>query len=307
MNRKKLWIGAGICAVLLVLLFGIFRYRLGRINDFMDSVENRPAQETGQVKPDEKQPDKESRNQETSQAPKESGDEQKPAEEDKPQDEVKPDGSGQEEKPAQEPEKQPAQEPEKQPAREPEKQPEKKPETQPEKTADPEAQVQTPAGYQGTYRIDVNIGANVVTIYEKSADGKYDKPIKAMVCSAGRPDSPTPTGDYFIPDFRSEVRTLFGGVYGIYTTNIVGNILFHSVPAAEPRADTIIGKYYNQLGTNASAGCIRLAVPDAKWIFDNAPTGTWVHIYSNPGYPGPLGKPTPMKMKVEYGKDPHYN
>ena len=35
------------------------------------------------------------------------------------------------------------------------------------------------------YYIKVNYGAQVVTIYEQDSNGKYTKPIKAMVCSTG--------------------------------------------------------------------------------------------------------------------------
>ena len=131
----------------------------------------------------------------------------------------------------------------------------------------------------------------------------YQKPVMAMVCSTG---PATPLGDYYIPSRKQEIGALFGNVYGIYVTDIVGDILFHSVPAKEPRADTIIGEEYNKLGTSASMGCVRLSVPDAKWIMENAATGTWVHFYDNAAEPGPLGKPIPMHMNEAYGVDPHY-
>lgn len=51
-------------------------------------------------------------------------------------------------------------------------------------------------------------------------------------------------------------------------------------------------------GTSASAGCIRLTVEDAKWIYDNCKAGTTVEFYSSED-PGPLGKPETMKI-TEY-------
>ena len=47
---------------------------------------------------------------------------------------------------------------------------------------------------------------------------------------------------------------------------------------------------YNKLGQQASMGCVRLTVEDAKWIADNCPSGTTVEIYEDDD-PGPLGKP----------------
>ena len=42
---------------------------------------------------------------------------------------------------------------------------------------------------------------------------------------------------------------------------------------------------------------MRLSVADSKWIYDNCPSGTLVNIYDS-NDPGPLGKPTPVKIDV---------
>ena len=57
------------------------------------------------------------------------------------------------------------------------------------------------------------------------------------------------------------------------------------------------------LGKPASAGCIRLCIADAKWIYYNVPVGSTVIISDNE--PMPLGKPTVVKMpKNSVGADP---
>ena len=48
-------------------------------------------------------------------------------------------------------------------------------------------------------------------------------------------------------------------------------------------------------GETASAGCVRLNVADAKWIYDNCEEGTSVEFYSDVN-PGPLGKPKGFKI-----------
>ncbi len=143
------------------------------------------------------------------------------------------------------------------------------------------------------YYIKVNYGAQVVTIYGKDNEGNYTLPIKAMVCSTG---VATPTsGVYSIPA-RWEWLRLKGYVWGHYSTQITGNILFHSVPYLR-KGDPASLEYweYDKLGTYASAGCIRLTVKDAKWIYNNCAKGTKVEFYSAPN-PGPLGKPTAKKI-----------
>ena len=150
-----------------------------------------------------------------------------------------------------------------------------------------------PSGYGTRYYIKVNYGANVVTVYSQDSDGNYTVPVKAMVCSSG---SATPkSGVYKTKSFKKRWGALFGDVWGQYTTQIVGNILFHSVPYLSADPSNLEYWEYDKLGTAASAGCIRLKVCDAKWIYDCIPTGTPVEFYSDSN-PGPLGKPGAKKI-----------
>lgn len=137
------------------------------------------------------------------------------------------------------------------------------------------------------YYIKVNYGANVVTIYTSDNDGNYTIPIKAMVCSTG---TATPKAGTYKIQSRWEWLELIGNVYGHYSTQIVGNILFHSVPYLEKYNPASLEYWeYDKLGSSASAGCIRLTLADAKWIYNNIPRGTLVEFYSSSD-PGPLRK-----------------
>jgi len=143
------------------------------------------------------------------------------------------------------------------------------------------------------YYLKVNKSANTITIYSKDSEGNYTVPVKAMICSTGR-GTPS-SGKYKIPGRKSRWRMLFGNVYGQYVTNIVGSILFHSVPYLDTDPATLKYREYDKLGTTASMGCIRLTVSDAKWIYDNVSEGTTVEFYSDVN-PGPLGKPSAQKI-----------
>jgi len=139
--------------------------------------------------------------------------------------------------------------------------------------------------------IRVNTQANVVTIFGRDADGNHTVPVRAMIASTG-PRTAVYNGRTFaMPAFRSRWLSLFGGVHGMYATQIVGHILFHSVPYTERGNHASLQWWeFDRLGTSASAGCIRLTVADARWIFHNVPAGTLVEFYSSPN-PGPLGRP----------------
>lgn len=149
--------------------------------------------------------------------------------------------------------------------------------------------------YTNPYRIRINRELNTVTVYAADAEGNYTIPLKAMVCSTG---PATPVGVFHTFN-RSTWRALFGGVYGQYATDIVGDILFHSVPYYSMNKGDVEYLEYNKLGTKASMGCIRLPVIDALWIFQNCPIGTEVEIYDDPNNPGPLGKPESIYIDPE--------
>lgn len=144
------------------------------------------------------------------------------------------------------------------------------------------------------YYIKVNCKSQTVNVYEKDENNKYSKPVKVMLCSTGV-ETPK-TGVYKITSFKQEWLGLQGNVYGQYCTQIVGNILFHSVPYIEKNNPSSLEYWeYDKLGEEASLGCIRLTVESAKWIFDNCETGTQVEFYSSKD-PGPLGKPETQKI-----------
>lgn len=154
------------------------------------------------------------------------------------------------------------------------------------------------------YLLAVNRAASTVTVYAADAGNRYTVPFMAMVCSGGED---TPTG-YWTTPVNYEWRLLLGPSYGQYATRIYGGYLFHSVPYYSQHKDDVEYDQFNQLGSIASLGCIRLMVVDVKWIYDNCPIGTPVVIYDDEENPGPMGKPgtiyTDPKDEEKRGWDP---
>lgn len=144
------------------------------------------------------------------------------------------------------------------------------------------------------YTIKVNRTANCVTVYTYDEKGKYTVPVRAMVCSTGL-NNATITGNYTI-GIKTEWLFLVGDVFGRYISGISGDYLFHSVPYYTLNEQDLEVEEFNKLGEQASQGCVRLAVSDAKWIYDNCPTGTAVNIYDDVETAGPLGKPDTIKI-----------
>ena len=187
---------------------------------------------------------------------------------------------------------------------EPSPEPESSPEPSAEPEPSPEPSPEATPDLTGLYYIKVNVTANTVTVYIRGESGDFDRPIKAMVCSTG---DDTPRSGVFKPGWRLEWQNLFYGVFGQYVTQITGNILFHSVPyQAKYNKNSLEYWEFDKLGTSASAGCVRLQVIDAKWIYDRYFDLAAVEFYEDPD-PGPLGKPTAPKIsddELRRGWDP---
>lgn len=91
-------------------------------------------------------------------------------------------------------------------------------------------------------------------------------------CSPGAYSTPTVTGVFSVGS-----KGYYFDSYGsrcFYYTQFYGDYLFHSTlyyPSG--------GVMDDRLGMNLSHGCVRLATSNAKWIYDNIPTGTTVVSY----------------------------
>lgn len=141
------------------------------------------------------------------------------------------------------------------------------------------------------YVLKVNRQTNIVTAY------KDNVPVRVMLCSTGK-NNATPTGTYYT-QAKMRWHELDGPVWGQYCTRITGHYLFHSVYYYSPNDKTKLATtQYRKLGTQASHGCVRVSVEDAKWIYDNCSVGTKVVIYDSSDV-GRLGKPTNVKVRSD--------
>ena len=160
--------------------------------------------------------------------------------------------------------------------------------SQKENTQEKDSQQSASDETEFPYYIKINRKQNCVTVYTSDENGEYTVPYKAMICSTGLYNA-TPRGTFHLST-KYLWRELYGKVYGQYATRITGGVLFHSVPYYKKSKSALCTEKYNKLGQQASMGCVRLTVEDAKWIADNCPSGTTVEIYDDDD-PGQLGKP----------------
>ena len=159
-----------------------------------------------------------------------------------------------------------------------------------------EKKTKSVATNSSSYYVKVNKTLNVAMVYGLDENKEYTKLVKTFVVSTGEN---TPTGIFTSTD-RYETLSLVGGVWGHYTIRIDGAIWFHSVPYFSKPVDghwnDLEYEEYNKLGTSASLGCIRLAVSDSKWLYDNLPWHTQVEIYESNALPSGVVKPSSITI-----------
>lgn len=125
------------------------------------------------------------------------------------------------------------------------------------------------------YFVELDLTNKITTVYERDSKGKYTKAVKQFISTTGTNETPTPEGSFIMNDSRRR----FGyfrkfDVYAQYWSNVAGGIYFHSILYREQKEGTFTSTSYRALGKQASHGCIRMLVEDARWIYYNCPAGT---------------------------------
>lgn len=140
-----------------------------------------------------------------------------------------------------------------------------------------------------TYYVIVDLQWQVTMVFKRIDDGTefgqpdYDQPVRYMLCSTGNPDREygheTTTGIFHIQVPKERFYQFVNLEAAQYLTLIRSRTYFHSVLYEKKgKLDTFVRSSYDDLGTKASHACIRLTVPDARWIWYNIGYGTTCEV-----------------------------
>lgn len=159
---------------------------------------------------------------------------------------------------------------------------------------------------KGKYKVRVNKTKNVVIVYEKGDDGKYQKSVKVMSAIVGR-DIRVNT-EYNIGDRWLWIKNQNGN-YSKFVTQVSGNVVFESI-AYKKKGDLSSLNYveFDNLGNSIDGSFIKLQYADAQWIFDNLDYDTTVEFYESEDLNG-VNVPEVKKISLENDKknwDPTY-
>jgi hypothetical protein len=129
-----------------------------------------------------------------------------------------------------------------------------------------------PEGVEGDRWITVNLAEQTVAAYEKG------ELVYATATSTGRYGTWTQPGTFQVWA-KLERDNMTGGVEeGFYYLEDVPWVLYFD------QARALHGTYWhNQFGAPNSRGCVNLSISDARWFFEFAQVGTWVHVWDPSG------------------------
>lgn len=132
--------------------------------------------------------------------------------------------------------------------------------------------------------ITINTATEQVIAYDYSG-----KPLQVFACSTGKYGN-TVVGTFKTSNYY-DWHLMNGNCYSRYAVRFNQHELMHSVPYYRHSPDSLEYRQYNKLGTPASMGCCRLALADAKWIYENTVPGTVVNVVKDPNLVYQLTRP----------------
>lgn len=109
-------------------------------------------------------------------------------------------------------------------------------------------------------------------VFARGGNGLWEQ-LYQWQCTVGKPSTPTIQGTFYINGRKPYFGT---DVYRVkYATRIKGSYYYHSILFNAEGTEVI----NDVLGQALSHGCIRLAIPNAQWIYDNVLDSSAVVIH----------------------------
>ncbi len=164
--------------------------------------------------------------------------------------------------------------------------------------------------YQNTdpdlYLVELDLTNQVGAVYMRDESGSYGNVVRQFLITSGDEENSTPTGTFKLTEMRERFGYFLNfNIYAQYWTQVVRGIYLHSVLFSRRNDTSMTRGSYNELGTAASHGCVRMLVEDARFIFYNCPPGTTIKITKkalNPELTKSL-KPKASASKYKFAPD----
>lgn len=133
---------------------------------------------------------------------------------------------------------------------------------------------------EGPFAAYVFLDEQIAAIYDVSVPGQR-RLVHAFPVSSGQYAGNTPLGPTQIGE-KHEVGLMFDGSWGLYTSQLNGPVLFHSIPSYGANAhEGVAAEYTNNIGKACSHGCVRLMANASLFIYLYVPTGSQAFVLQN--------------------------
>ena len=128
-----------------------------------------------------------------------------------------------------------------------------------------------------TYKLVINEYWQFAAVFARDENGEYTIPVRYMIVTTGAYDTPSPKGTFQMDDNYVRFGLFSVGVYGQYWRQITRSIYTHSLLYLHRNANSYTDSY-SKLGRRGSHGCVRMLVPDARWVYYHLAPGTTCEI-----------------------------
>ncbi len=132
------------------------------------------------------------------------------------------------------------------------------------------------------YFMEVDVTNQLVKVFRRDENNEFTDLYKVFTTSTGTEKRPSDVGTWTLNGRKARwaLFPAWGNAYAQYWTRINRSIAFHSILYTPDRKEVKMASVKN-LGKRASAGCIRLSIADAKWVYENITEGVQVRIYED--------------------------
>ena len=148
--------------------------------------------------------------------------------------------------------------------------------TDADSTADQFAAVYSPEGTVFPYLLYVSKHSYTIAVLTLDENNEYTRLLRTYSTAIGRTSAQTRAGRFTI---TGKTRWIdWGNSYSPFGSKHSGGLWFHGPLYRARSSGTLITRSYNQIGSSATAGCMRTTTEAAVWIYYNCAEGTPVII-----------------------------
>jgi hypothetical protein len=127
------------------------------------------------------------------------------------------------------------------------------------------------------YYILVDKTDHAFSIFTYDENGEYTIKVATFPCALGRSSRMTPTGAFSISS-KGEWKRWGSSYYSPYYTRYTSGLYIHGPVYRSKNNGRLRPDSYEEIGTNASSGCVRTTVAGARFVYYNCPAGTVIEI-----------------------------